>query len=142
MSVVRREIAAEDAAKLTMAAVEHATQNSWDITVAVCDPHGSLVAFRRTDGVMLPAVEFAIDKAFTAATLRKPSGDFGDYMASSATLSLGLGSRDRLIAWAGGLPIFDGGICIGGIGVSGAEDFEDVACGKAALASLGLSSEA
>lgn len=142
MSVMRREISAAAAAKLVAAAVDHARSQDWEITVAVCDPRGHLVAFLRTDDVVAPAIEFAIDKAYTAATLRRSSSAFGERMASSPTLALGLGTRDRLMSWAGGLPILEDGICVGGIGVSGAKDHEDVACALAAVSAVGFATEA
>lgn len=142
MSVTRLEISAQDALGLASKAIEHARAHGWEITVAVCDPRGDLVAFLRTDDVVPPAIGFALDKAYTAATLRKSSQAFGERMASSASLSLGLGTRDRLLSWAGGVPIFENGVCIGGIGVSGAQDHQDVACAEAAISASGYSPEA
>ena len=46
--------------------------------------------------------------------------------------------RNRLITWTGGIPIFDGQDCVGGIGVSGAMDHQDLECADAALKSVGL----
>ena len=34
-------------------AIEHANLNDWDITVAVCDTAGVLIAFMRTKNVIL-----------------------------------------------------------------------------------------
>lgn len=141
-TVTRTDISAQAGLAMVQAAVSYAESQRWDITAAVVDARGDLVAFLRTDEVIAPAVGFAIDKAYTAATLRKSSEGFGDRMASKPTLSLGVGTRDRLITWAGGLPIFSNGTCIGGIGVSGAQDHEDLACAAAALNAVGLSAEA
>ncbi len=140
--VTRTEISAGAALDLVRGAVAHARENGWEVTAAVVDPRGHLVAFWRTDAVIDPAITFAIDKAYTAATLRKASQAFGERMASKPTLSLGVGTRERIITWAGGLPIFKDGQCIGGIGVSGAQDHEDIACASAALSEMGLSAEA
>lgn len=138
MFTERKDITAKTALVLAQAAIDHAQANGWDITVAVCDRTGSLLAFLRTDNVVLPAVEFAIDKAYTAASLRNQTRAFGERMASHPTLSLGVGTRDRLLTWAGGLPIFADGVCVGGIGVSGAKDHEDLACANVALSAAGL----
>ena len=142
MTVTRCEISADEALAIVKTAVEHAKSNSWDVTAAVCDPRGGLVAFLRTDNVIAPAESFAMDKAFTAATLRKASGDFGTRMSEKPTLSLGIGTRDRLIAWHGGVAIFSDGVCIGGIGVSGAADHEDVECAEAAIRAAGFQTTA
>lgn len=138
----RKDLSSEAAILLATSAIDHARANGWDITVAVCDSTGNLLAFRRTDNVVIPAIEFAIDKAYTAATLRNQTKAFGERMASHPTLSLGVGTRSRLLTWAGGMPVFSGGICVGGIGVSGARDHEDMACAEAALAAAGFSASA
>ena len=138
----RKDLSSEAAILLATSAIDHARANGWDITVAVCDSTGNLLAFRRTDNVVIPAIEFAIDKAYTAATLRNQTKAFGERMASHPTLSLGVGTRSRLLTWAGGMPVCAGGICVGGIGVSGARDHEDLACAEAALAAAGFSASA
>ena len=40
-------------------------------------------------------------------------------------------AHDIACSWAGGVPIFADGVCVGGIGVSGAKDHEDLACAHA-----------
>lgn len=137
--MVRREVSAATAAALVRECIAHAEAKGWEIAAAVVDPRGSLVAFGRTDDVVVPAIEFAIDKAYTAATLRKSTADFFERADGSRSLKLGLANRPRLMVWSGGLAIFEGGTCIGGVGVSGAKDAEDVECAAAALRALNLS---
>lgn len=118
------------------AALEHAAANGWRVAVAVCDPSGGLVAFGRDDRVPLPVGDFAIDKAFTAATLGRTTRAFGERMGSRPALSVGLATRKRLLAWPGGLPIEIDGAVVGGIGVSGAVDEEDEQCATVAIRHL------
>ena len=88
--------------------------------------------------VVPPAVlEFAIDKAYTAA-LGKSSKAFLERTSSSDELTLGLQTRPRLCAREWGLPIHEGDQLIGAIGVSGAVGPEDRACASAALPGIGL----
>ncbi len=101
-----------------------------------------MIAFMRTKNVIPAAVEFAIDKAYTSAILGKGTKEFGERMGSSVSLSLGVGTRSRLMTWTGGLPIFYKDNCVGGIGVSGAMDHQDLECAEAAISNLGLSSRA
>lgn len=124
--------------QLVAAALAQANEFNAAIAVAVVDPAGYLVSFGRADTAALPVGEFAIDKAYTAATQRKSSKAFGERMASSPTLALGLGNRPRFLAWGGGVGLFIGGQCIGGLGVSGAAEHEDIAIAEAAARSLGL----
>ncbi|WP_121631946.1 GlcG/HbpS family heme-binding protein [Tropicibacter alexandrii] len=137
-SHTRPQITPAAARQIVEAALAHAQDNGWEVAAAVTDPFGYLVAFGRTDNVAPPIGDFAMDKAYTAGTLRKSTKAFGDRMASSQTLSLGLSTRQRFIAWGGGVAIFEDGACIGGLGVSGAQDHEDIACAEAAIRSLGL----
>ena len=62
-------------------------------------------------------------------------------MTSAPSLTLGFQNRPRLMVWGGGLPIFHEGRAVGALGVSGAQEAEDIACAKAALAALGLAWE-
>lgn len=134
----KKDMSSKFAVKMAQAALDYANDEGWEITVAVCDGSGILVAFMKTDNVIPAAVDFALDKAFTAATLRKATHEFGERMSSASGLSLGVGTRNRLITWTGGIPIFDGQDCVGGIGVSGAMDHQDLECADAALKSVGL----
>jgi len=99
---------------------------------------GQVIASARMDGVTPPILGFAEDKAFTAATMRRSTAAFAERMGSSPSLTLGLSTRTRLLPWGGGLPVVHEGQVIGGIGVSGGKDFEDIACAEAALSQAGL----
>ena len=137
-TVAKLEISSELALKLVLYAVEHGRTRGWEVCASVCDSRGIQVALLRTDNVIDPAVGFAIDKAYTAAVLRRSTAEFAERALSRPPLQLGLANRDRILVFPGGLPILSGGRCIGGIGVSGARDDEDVDCAQAALARCGL----
>jgi len=138
----KRDLSSNAGLIMAQAALNYANDKGWEITVAVCDRSGVLIAFMRTDDVIPAAVEFAIDKAYTSAILGKGTKEFGERMGSSVSLSLGVGTRSRLMTWTGGLPIFYKDNCVGGIGVSGAMDHQDLECAEAAISNLGLSSRA
>jgi uncharacterized protein GlcG (DUF336 family) len=138
-SFTHRSITHGAAQALVTAALEYAQTNGWAVAAAVCDPHGGLVSFGRDDASAPPIGGFAQDKAYTAATLRKPSAEFGEGMLKSPTLSLGVGTRDRFITWGGGLPIYEEGTLIGALGVSGAKEHEDIECATAVIEQAGLS---
>lgn len=132
------QIKAATARGLVDAALSHAEEHGWEVAAAVVDPAGYLVAFGRTDHVAPPIGQFALDKAYTAGTLRKSTKTFGERMASSPTLSLGLSNRERFMAWGGGIAIYENGVCIGGLGVSGAQEHEDIDCAEAAILAVHL----
>jgi glc operon protein GlcG len=126
-----------DAARKIMdSAVNHARANGWTVSVAVVDATGALVAAGRMDGSSPPILDFATDKAFTAATMKKSTAEFGERMLADPALGLGVGNRSRLLTWQGGLPIMIDGQIVGGVGVSGATGPEDAECAQAALDQL------
>lgn len=138
--MIRQEshVSSTAAARLVAEALAYAQARGWSVCVAVCDASGSLLALQRSDACIRPAIDFAIDKAFTAAGLRRETKAFFDRCQEKPALAQGMTNRDRLLVFPGGLPIMADGVCIGAIGVSGASDEEDVECGWAALAALGL----
>ena len=88
-----------------------AAERRLTVAVAVFDESGKLLALAHMDG------------AASAV------GDFAQWKGRSAGLA----------TWEGGLPIFSAaGVALGGVGVSGAESAEDVACGRAGIAAAGL----
>lgn len=135
-------LSSDAAGRLVGEALRYAEAKGWAVCVAVCDASGSLLALQRGDACIRPAIDFAIDKAFTAAGLRRETEAFFERCQEKPALAQGMTNRERLLVFPGGLPIFVDGVCVGAIGVSGASDQEDVACGRAALAALGLSGSA
>lgn len=133
-------VTAEAALTAVTTAIDHAKSRGWQVCAAVCDPAGHLVAVLRTDRVIVPAIDFAIDKAYTAATLGTSTLAFFERAESKPALKQGLSNRPRILVFPGGVPITEGDTVIGGIGVSGAADMEDVECAEAALAALTRSS--
>jgi uncharacterized protein GlcG (DUF336 family) len=106
---------------------------------AVVDLGGSVVAALRMDGAQLPALDLALDKAYTAVSFGFPT----EFWAASTRpdgsdwgLSTSLGGR--FVVFAGGLPILAGGALAGGLGVSGAASAVDRACAEAGLRAAGL----
>ncbi len=131
-------LSSDGALGLLNAALQRAKADGLSVAVCICDMQGHVLAAARMDGVTPPILGFAEDKAFTAATMRRSTAAFAERMASSPSLTLGLSTRARLLPWGGGLPVVHQGQVVGGIGVSGAKDAEDIACAQAALAQAGL----
>jgi uncharacterized protein GlcG (DUF336 family) len=138
MSIIveKPTISAAAGLQLVRWALAHAETQGWTVCAAVCDPAGHLVAFHRHDGVNVPPIEFAIDKAYTAATMGRTTAALFARAEEKPPLKLGLANRRRLLVFPGGVPIMHESRVIGGLGVSGAADHEDVLCAEAALAQL------
>jgi uncharacterized protein GlcG (DUF336 family) len=125
----------DTAKELTRAALKKAQEMDRLCSVAIVDDRGFLISLYRMDNTPIPTVDIARDKAWTAATFGMPSPDivkFGD----PSTPGYGFNMQnwnERLTTIAGGLPIKNGNIMIGGIGISGGTPEEDVIIGQAAI---------
>lgn len=137
--VGKLDVSSELALELVQGAVAHARSNGWEVSAAVCDARGVLLAFLRTDNCADPSAGFAIDKAYTAATMRRSTKAFGDRAQEKPLLRTGLANRDRLLVFPGGLPLLHEGNIVGAIGVSGARDEQDIECAITAAKGAGIS---
>lgn len=103
------------------------------VAVAVFDERGTLMAFALMDGAASAVGDYAQWKGRSAATI---------HVASAETADWGRGPPG-LATWEGGVPVFSGqGVALGGVGVSGAESADDVACANAGIAAAGLRASA
>ncbi len=114
-------------------AVEHARKIEVHIAAAVVDKGGNLVAFLRSEEGPYMSVNIAIDKAYTSASFGVPTSQWDELLASGSILREAIVSRDRFVAFSGGLPIVIDGACLGAIGVSGASEEQDEACAQVGL---------
>ena len=120
------------------AAVRHAKELYILSMIAIVDENGWLVALHKMDGALIPTVDIARDKAWTAAVFKIPSSDISKFGAPSSP-GLGLNTanwNDRLTIIPGGLPIKGSNGIIGGVGVSGGTPEEDISVCQAAIANI------
>jgi glc operon protein GlcG len=103
--------------------------------VAVCDLHGELMAFFRSDDCPLPSVTNAINKAFTAARQRTASADVGEASRTEGFPMTNFGDL-RYTGWGGGVPLVVEGEVVGAVGVSGLPEADDIAIATDAAAAL------
>jgi uncharacterized protein GlcG (DUF336 family) len=90
-----------------------------NMAIAVVEPSGELVYFRRMDGTQYASIKIAQDKAISAAIFRRSSKDFLDRVAKGDLSPMALRGA---VASAGGIPILVNGKIVGAIGVSGGAD--------------------
>ncbi|MCZ2105068.1 MAG: heme-binding protein [Comamonadaceae bacterium] len=137
-SVEQRAITAEAANAAVVAAVAKAGELGIRVNAAVTDASGVLAAFLRMPGAFLHSVDIAVDKAYTAAGFGFATSTWAGILKDDEALRLGMPVRARNVVFGGGLPIREGGVLIGGIGVSGGSAEQDTECARAGLAALGL----
>lgn len=95
--------------------------------IAVCDDHGELIALARMDGAPLSSVTIAINKAYSAARERKPSGSIGEAARNPEKgFDIGYFGDPQFTGWGGGVPIWSDGKVAGAVAVSGLPQVEDV----------------
>lgn len=126
------------ATKAVQSALDKCAKDGYRVSVAVVDRAGVLRSLIRGDGAGPHTVESSVKKAYTAASLRTPTGDMAD-MVSKMPAAQGLRDMsDKILILGGGLPIDFGGEVLGGIGVGGAPGGHlDAACAQAGLDSIG-----
>jgi glc operon protein GlcG len=117
------------------AAKESAQQRNAPSAIAVVDPAGDLLAFQRMDGVRPASADLAIEKARTAARLRRPSAEIEDNINRGRTAFV----TADIVALRGGMPIRVNGEVVGAVGIAGLSKETDVDIANAAAAALSLS---
>jgi uncharacterized protein GlcG (DUF336 family) len=106
--------------------------NGYSVSVTVVGRSGEIILQVRGDDSNPHTFENSMRKAYTARTIRSPSGALVDRV--KADPNLGLVHLTNVIAIQGGLPIKVGDEVIGAAGASGAPGGEkDEACVKAGL---------
>lgn len=114
-------------------AVKRAEQLGIKINIAIVDEGGHLVHFRRMDQAPILSIDIAQNKAYTAIAFGLPTHEWYPLINSEPPLRDGIVHTPRLVIFGGGYPIKVGDEVIGGIGVSGGNTEEDIACCLAAL---------
>ena len=113
--------------------VENAQQMQKAVVVAVADCRGELIAFARMDGAPVSSVIIAMNKAWTAARMGKPTQEIGEKVRDPQKgHDIAYYGDPRIVGWGGGIPVWKDGDVAGAVAVSGLSSKED-----SGLASLG-----
>jgi uncharacterized protein GlcG (DUF336 family) len=92
----------------------------------------------RADGAGSHTVDSSRKKAYTAASLRRPTTELAELIAKVQTLQSLREMNPEILILGGGLPIDISGDVVGGIGVGGAPGAHlDDACAQAGLDAIG-----
>ena len=126
------------AGKAVQAAVEACKRDGYKVSASVVDRAGVLRSMERADGAGPHTVDSSRKKAYTAASLRRPTTELAELISKVPTLQSLREMNDSVIILGGGLPIEIGGEVVGGIGVGGAPGAHlDDACAQAGLDAIG-----
>lgn len=130
------------AIKAAHAAVEQCTKDGYRVSAAVVDRAGVVRALLREDGAGPHTIDSSRKKAYTAASLKRPTGELADLIAKMPAVQALRDMNENILVLGGGLPIQMGDEVVGGIGVGGAPGGHlDAACAQAGLESIGAASK-
>jgi uncharacterized protein GlcG (DUF336 family) len=114
-----KDIGLDQANAALEAAIKKAEEIGTTMDIAVVDVGGNLKAFARMDGAWLGSIDISQKKARTARFFDMNTGDIGQLSQPGGPLFNIEHSNGGLITFPGGVPIKDGDIVVGAIGVSG-----------------------
>jgi uncharacterized protein GlcG (DUF336 family) len=114
-----KDIGLDQANAALEGAIKKAEEIGTTMDIAVVDVGGNLKAFARMDGAWLGSIDISQKKARTARYFDMNTGDIGQLSQPGGPLFNIEHSNGGLITFPGGVPIKDGDIVVGAIGVSG-----------------------
>ncbi len=130
------------ATKAIQAALDACKKDGYRVSVSVVDRAGVLRAMERADGAGSHTVDSSRKKAYTAASLRRPTSELADLIIKVPTLQALRDMNGEILILGGGLPIEISGEVIGGIGVGGAPGAHlDDTCAQEGLNAIGAASK-
>jgi uncharacterized protein GlcG (DUF336 family) len=127
-----KDIGAEMALTIAETAMQTCKANGYAVSVTVVGRNGEIIVQMRGDNTAPHTMENSFRKAYTARTLRSPSGALAERLKADPNLPFI--HLSNVIAFQGALPIKIGDETIGAAGASGAPGGEkDEACVKAGI---------
>ena len=126
-----------DAYRAIQAVQAKASSLALEISIAVCDADGCLVAFQQMDGAFAEANRASIGKALASVRSGRPSGDQSIESRNDFRASTVIGEGFMPLRRPGGSPIIRWDQVDGALGVSGAHsDEQDEECAFAGIVAL------
>jgi uncharacterized protein GlcG (DUF336 family) len=120
-----------DAEFLLNAAYEYALEHGFNVSIAVVDESGTLLAMKRMDGASPMTANLCLEKAKCSAISRRPSKLFEDIIKGGQMGFLTIDTFSGMLE--GGEPIIYQGQLVGAMGVSGVKSFEDAEIAQQAI---------
>lgn len=120
-----------DAEFLLNQAHQYAIQQQFNVSIAIVDETGNLLAMKRMDGAAPISATICQEKAKCSALSTKPSKVFEEMIKNGRSGFLSISNFVGLLE--GGEPILYDGQLVGAVGVSGVKAFEDAAIAQWAI---------
>ncbi len=130
------------ATKAAQASIDKCKADGYNIGVTVVDRGGNVRITLRNDGAGPHTVDSSRKKAYSAVSLKRPTGDVAAMIVKMPAIQGMQFMNEHMLLLAGGLPIEIGKEFVGGIGVGGAPGGHlDAACAQAGLDSIGAANK-
>lgn len=126
----------EEANRVVAGALVKAKELKINVSVAVCDGGGRLVAFQRMDNTIWASAYGSQGKAVASASFGMPSGDLTPLADHPTFKGIAAAEGGHMIMGQGAVPIVQGGVTIGACGVGGGTGEEDEVCARAGVDQL------
>lgn len=123
-----------DIQRILTAAVAKAQELGVPMGISLVDVGGNLVGFIKMEGAFNHTDHTSYSKAYTAASIRKPSGASG--IPANITTEIASVTGGKFTVLPGGQPLAKDGKVIGAIGVGGGKGEQDEAVAKAGVEAL------
>ena len=120
-----------DAEFLLNTAHTYAVENGFNVSIAVMDDTGNLLAMKRMDGASPMTANLCLEKAKCSAISLRPSKLFEDIIKSGQMGFLTMDTFSGMLE--GGEPIMYEGQLVGAMGVSGVKSFQDAEIAQQAI---------
>jgi uncharacterized protein GlcG (DUF336 family) len=130
-------ITLDDARRVISAAEKKAREIGQPMNIAVVDGGGNLVSHVRMDGAWLGSIDISINKAFTARAFDISTAELAqNSQPGQQFFGIHVSNHERVMIFAGGVPLRRDGLIIGAIGVSGGNGNQDEAVALAGASAI------
>ena len=130
--VTQKALSLNMAVTIAQTAIATCKSQGYNVSAHVVGRNGEVLVSMRGDGTAPHTMENSMKKAYTARTLRMPSGQFANNVKGNPTA--GQLFLTNFVPAQGALPIMIGEDVIGAIGISGAPGGDkDEACAKTGI---------
>jgi glc operon protein GlcG len=126
-----------EAANTALAAgVAAARELGIPMSLVAVDRAGQIVSSARMNGATAMTMDIAFRKAWTSAMASAPTAYVMGFVTSDQGSTISMPHVANFSVIAGGIPVKVDGVCVGGVGVSGASADLDLKVAEAAVAAL------
>ena len=132
-TVTSHNISFDVAKQIADVAMADCSARGGTVAVHVVDGSGNTVVSYRADHSRPHIYQVAYEKAFTAMSFQRSSGELEDDLVSGNVVRTQQGDFPNIVLLGGGLPIVINGETVGGVGVAGLPGAQSEQCAQAGI---------